>query len=193
MIKKILLLLLISIKIVYGQSQSGCLNKHQLLKMQSTDLDNIRNFLNNEGWVLENVQSNQSYTFLDYEIDYDIVQWGKSSYDNGGKLFLYTSSEKPKIVNYQTSLTCFNNVIRELMLTGKGQTSIVNNKLVTTFKINLINFELREYKNNYESKNSILVYNNQALIQVLNREKLKKKSIKNKQDKDDNEDEESTY
>jgi|GEM_PF-2322748 len=150
-----------------AQDNSGCLTKHQLFKMQSSSLDDIRMFLNNEGWSFDGAKSNQSYNYFDYPINYDIVLWEKSSYYNGGNILLYTSAGKPNIVIYQSNSSCFNNLLQSFNV-NKGKTNIDNDKLVTTFKEANITIEFREYKNDYSSRQfSILVYNSAALYQEI--------------------------
>lgn len=150
-----------------AQDNSGCLSKYQLFKMQSSSLDDIRMFLNNESWSFDGSKSNQSYNYFDYPINYNIVLWEKSSYYNGGNIFLYTSVGKPNIVIYQSNSSCFNSLLQSFNA-KRGKTNIDNDKLVTTFKESNITIEFREYKNDYSSRQfSILVYNSAALYQEI--------------------------
>lgn len=168
-----------------AQDNSGCLSKHQLFKMQSSSLDDIRMFLNNESWSFNGAKSNQSYNYFDYPINYNIVSWEKSSYYNGGNIILYNSSGKPNILIYQSNSSCFNDLLKSFTST-KGKTSVDEDKLVTIFKENSITIEFREYKNDYSSRQfSILVYNSTALyqeIQILKEqaEALKKAEVEQK-------------
>jgi hypothetical protein len=168
-----------------AQDNSGCLTKHQLFKMQSSSLDDIRMFLNNESWSFNGAKSNQSYNYFDYPINYNIVSWEKSSYNNGSNMILYNSTGKPNIVIYQSNSSCFNDLLKSFTST-KGKTSVDEDKLVTTFKENSITIEFREYKNDYSSRKfSILVYNSTALyqeIQILKEqaEALKKAEVEQK-------------
>jgi hypothetical protein len=172
-----------------AQDNSGCLSKHQLFKMQSSSLDDIRLFLNDENWSFDGAKSNQTYNYFDYPINYNIVSWAKSSYSNGDNIILYTFPGKPNIVAYQSSYSCFNELLKGFIST-KGKTSVDEDKLVTTFKENSITIEFREYKNDYSSRKfSILVYNSTALFQEIKNLKeiddaLKKAEveIKNKYD-----------
>ena len=162
-----LLVFILCISKSKAQVNSGCLSKHQLFKMQSSSLDEIRMFLNNEGWSFDGAKSNQSYKYFDYPINYNIVLWEKSSYYNGGNIFLYTSVSKPNIVIYQSNSSCFNSLLQSFNA-NKGKTNIDNDKLVTIFKENTITIEFREYKNDYSIKQfSILVYNSTALYQEI--------------------------
>jgi len=151
-----------------AQDNSGCLTKHQLIKMQSASLDDIRMFLNNGGWSFDGAKSNQSYNYFDYPISYDVVLWKNSSYYNGGNILLYTSASKPKIVVYQLNSSCFNDLLQSFNAIVNGKTNIDSSKLVTTFKEANITIEFREYKNDYSSMQfSILVYNSTALFQEI--------------------------
>lgn len=179
-IKKFLLLSIIFLSVAnsYSQENSGCLTKHQLLKMQSSSLDDISMFLKNEEWNFDGAKLNQSYNYFDYPIDYNIVSWEKSSYYNGGNIILYNSPGKPNIVIYQSNSSCFNDLLKSFTST-KGKTSVDEDKLVTIFKENSITIEYREYKNDYSSKQySILVYNSNALTQELQILKEKEDALK---------------
>ena len=160
------IILFLSVSITHAQENSGCLIKNQLFKMQSTSLDDIRMFLNNEGWSFDRAKTNQSYNYFDYQINYTTVSWEKSSYYNEG-IILYNSPGKPNIVIYQSNSSCFNDLLKSFIST-KGKTSVDEDKLVTIFKENAITIEFREYKNDYSSRQfSILVYNSAALYQEI--------------------------
>jgi hypothetical protein len=168
----------------YAQENSGCLSKHQLIKMQSSSLDDIRLFLSNESWSFNSAKSNQSYNYFDYPINYNIVSWEKSSYYNGDNIILYNSTGKPNIVIYQSSSSCFNDLLKSF--TSIKETSVDEDNITTIFKENSITIEFREYKNDYSSRQfSILVYNSTALyqeIQILKEqaEALKKAEVEQK-------------
>ena len=179
-INKMLCVSILFLSVAYSQAQenSVCLTKHQLFKMQSSSLDDIRMFLNNEGWSFDGAKSNQSYNYFDYPINYNIESWEKSSYYNGGNIILYNSTGKPNIVIYQSNSSCFNDLLKSFTST-KGKTSVDEDKLVTIFKENLITWEFREYKNDYSRKQySILVYNSNALFQELQILKEKEDALK---------------
>jgi NACalpha-BTF3-like transcription factor len=146
-----------------AQVNSECFSKHQIFKIQASSLDEIRMFLNNEGWAFDGAKSNQPFNYFDYHINYDVVKWEKSSNYNIGRIFLYTANNKPNIVIYQSNSYCFNNLLTSFNA-GKGRTSIDDDKLVTIFKEGPITIEFREYKNDYSSRQfSILIYNAAAL------------------------------
>jgi hypothetical protein len=163
---------------INAQVSSGCLTKHQMFKMQSSALDDIRFFLNNEGWSFNGAQSKQSYNYFDYPIEYNIVSWDKSSYYDGGDIILYNSDNKPNIVIYQTNNMCFNEILASFS-SAQRKTSIDDDKLVTIIKENSISIEFREYKNDYSNKKySIIIYNSAALVKEISVLKEKEEALK---------------
>jgi hypothetical protein len=175
--------ILIAIFILYAtisksQGDFGCLSKHQLFKMQSSSLDDIRMFLNNENWSLNEAKSNQSYNYFDYPINYNVISWEKSSYSNGGNIILYNSIGKPNIVIYQSNSICFNELLKSFATT-KGKTMVNEDKLVTIFKESSITIEFREYRNDYSNRQySILVYNSTALFKEIQNLKEQAESLR---------------
>ena len=150
-----------------AQDNSGCLTKHQLFKMQSSSLEDVRMFLNNEDWSFDGAKSNQLYNYFDYPINYNIVNWEKSSYSNSGNIILYNSVGKPNIIIYQSNASCFNDLLKS-MISKNGKTSVDENRLITIFKENNITIEFREYKNDYSSRKfSVLLYNSIGLNQEI--------------------------
>jgi hypothetical protein len=146
--------------------------------MQSSSLDDIRLFLNNESWSFDGAKSNQSYNYFDYPINYNIVSWEKSYYYNGGNIILYNSTGKPNIVIYQSNSSCFNDLLKSFT-SIKGKTSVDEDKLITIFKENSITIEFREYKNDYSRRQfSILVYNSTALYQEIQTLKEQSEALK---------------
>jgi len=161
-----------------AQDNTGCFTKFQLMKMQKTSLDDMRNFLNTEGWSFDGAKSNQSFNYFDYSFNYNIVQWEKSSYNNGGNLILYNSSGKPNIVIYQAASTCFQQLLNIISSNSKGSTKVEENILSTSFKEGGLTIEFREYKNDYSSRQySILIYNSAALQQEIKVERDKEEAL----------------
>jgi len=176
-----------------AQADTNCLTKHQLLKMQSSSLENIRMFLINENWSFNGVISNQNFflelnssiDYFDYPVVYDIVSWEKETYYDvhyQSKIILYHSSTKPNVVIYQTNSPCFKNLLSKFSNT-KGKSLIDNNKLVTIFKENDITFEFREYKNDNSSmKYSMLIYDTKAIFKEIQKLKEEAEAIKKKEE-----------
>lgn len=158
--------------------EQGCLAKFQLSKMQSSSIDDIRTFLNNENWSLQDVKSDQSYEYFNYSISYNVVSWAKSDYNGSRSLYLFTSPNKPNIVIYKTNQSCFNYVLNSIP-SSKVTTKVEDDKLVTTFTENGVSIEFREYKNDYTDRQySILVYNGVSLMKEIKIQRDKEEAIK---------------
>jgi hypothetical protein len=135
--------------------------------MQNSTLDDIRMFLNAEGWSFDDARSNQFFDYFGYNINYDMVAWEKPDYYNGGKIILYTSSGKPNIVIFQSNSNCFK-VLLKSIAPSKGKTVVESDRLITNFREGAVTYEFREYKNDYTSRQySILIYNTNALDKEL--------------------------
>ena len=158
----------------FAQDNYACLTKHQLFKMQSSSLADIRMFLSNESWSFDGAKSNQSYSYFDYPINYNIVSWEKSREN----IILYNSTGKPSIVIYQSSASCFNDLLNSFTST-KSKTIVDEDKLTTIFKEYSATVEFREYINDDSRKQySILVYNSNALFKELQTLKEKEYALK---------------
>ncbi|MEY4573669.1 MAG: hypothetical protein RLZ10_2968, partial [Bacteroidota bacterium] len=146
-----------------AQTNNACLSKYQLIKVQESSLDAIRIMLNNKGWSFDGAKSNENYDYFDYTINYNVVSWENTTYNNSGHLILYNYPEKANIVIYQTNFNCFNSLLQSFK-SIQGKTSVDQDKLITNFKLNNTTIEFREYKNDYSSRQySILLYNTKAL------------------------------
>lgn len=166
---KLLLLFIIQLQVILYSLQlnAQCLEKHQLTRMQSAKIDDIRGFLNAEGWDLNDMKSNQTYNYFDYPLSFDMLSWTNSRYYYNGNIVIYTAPKKPNIVIYQTTSDCFHNLLRDFNL-SKGSTQIDEDILKTIFKENSLTIEFREDNNDNSSKQySVLVYNTTALTNEL--------------------------
>jgi hypothetical protein len=179
--KKIILFylfILTNINISYSQGASDCFTKHQILKMQSSSIDDIRFFLNNEGWSFDGAEIDQVFDYFNYELNFNIVSWEKNSYNSNDKLLIYTADKKPNIIIVQTNNLCFTSLIQSFK-DFKAKVIIDNDKLVTIYNIGQISVEFREYKNDYSTKQfSILVYNSAAILNEIKEQKEKDDSLK---------------
>lgn len=159
------------------QNNSGCFIKHQLMKMQSTTLDNSMTFLNDENWSFDGTNNQESIYYFGYPINYDVTKWSKSSYQNGGNLYIYTSNIKPNIVIYQPNLFCYNNLLKSFH--SKAKTIVEEDKLITLFQENTITIEFRESPNDYSSRQySVLIYDSKSLSQEIQSFKNKEEALK---------------
>jgi hypothetical protein len=185
------------INLINAQNKSSCLSKINLLKMQSASSGEIWNFLNGEGWTLENVESDRAFQYFDVTLNYNIISWQKSAYPANEHLILYNNSEKPNIIIYQASSTCFNELLNQFP-SKLGKTTVESNKLLTVYKESAITIEFREYNNdNSDHHYSVLIFKTADLFRELqtlkaNEEKIikdeqekKEKIIKDEQEKEE--------
>ncbi|MFZ4707345.1 MAG: energy transducer TonB [Bacteroidales bacterium] len=120
--------------------------------MQKTSLNDIRYFLDGEGWTIERTESLTSYKST-------VVEWQKSIYGNGGTLKLYIQAGKPNMVSYMSSGTCFLNLLN-FQDSKSSKVRVIKNMLLTSIVKNGVTIEFRQYTSGYSgSSNSILIYN----------------------------------
>jgi hypothetical protein len=81
----IITLTLLTLNKNFSQNNTECITKFQLIKMQTSSIEDIRIFLNNEGWILNNSNSYQQIKYFDYQLNYDIIEWKKYSYSNNSE------------------------------------------------------------------------------------------------------------
>lgn len=72
-----------------SQESQGCLTQAQLLRLQYADLEDIRRFLNNEGWSLEGAELGQPLEYFERPLQFDAVRWDRGYSYNEGR-FIYT-------------------------------------------------------------------------------------------------------
>jgi TonB family protein len=136
-----------------AQDLAGCLNENQLIRMQKTSLEDIKLFLNNEGWDMGSV-------FKEEALKYNFVGWFKSYYDNGGEITLYFQQGNSNIIRFKATYSCFQQLKTNQAKKYIGKTSILNNILITSFNNNGIAVEFCEYKNSdSKSRYLIVLYN----------------------------------
>ncbi len=137
--------------------ENNYLKDFQLFKIQSSSVEEIRNFLSNERWNFEGARANSSFLYLNYPISYNLLIWNKQSYK--GKLSVYNAFGKSNIVLYQTDLNYFNSLLKGFD-SPKSETKIEEGKLIIVFSKGDLKIEFIEDKNNYSSSQySILIYN----------------------------------
>ncbi|MFZ4707346.1 MAG: hypothetical protein ACOYMF_15170 [Bacteroidales bacterium] len=135
-----------------AQENNGCLTEFQLLKMQKTSLGDIRVFLAGEGWELTGAQAEPS-------LQSNIVKWQNANYNNRGNLLLCFHEGKSNIVIFQTSKSCFQQVLQSLDAIKTGDTRVSDNILITSFYRNGIAVEFQECLGNYSAdKYSVIIY-----------------------------------
>lgn len=143
--------------------------------MQRTSLNDISSFLNGENWRFDEAKPNESFNYKGLDLNYDIVMWGKSSYNYGGKITIYHKQGKPNIVFYETTKECFQMLFNEFASTTKGNAQIKENILITYYNENDVTVAFYDKSNNYsDNDNYIVVYNPAALQKQIERERLVK-------------------
>lgn len=165
-ILSIFILLLGFLQSSLSQNQD-CLIKRQLLKIQSSNLSEINQFLSNEGWEFDGAQTNQQFSYWEYPLSYDQVKWAvrKNYFDNN--IILFTKSYKSNIAILQTNSLCFKELQSEFSDT-KVETVVDDNKLTSIYVLGNQTVEFRQYKSDYSSRQySVLIYNQKELAAEL--------------------------
>jgi len=165
-ILSIFILLLGFLQSSLSQNQD-CLLKRQLLKIQSSNLSEINQFLSNEGWEFDGAQTNQQFSYWDYPLNYDQVKWAvrKNYFDNN--IMLFTKTYKSNIAILQTNNVCFKELQNEFS-DSKVETVVDDNKLTSIYVLGNQMVEFRQYKSDYSSRQySILIYNQKELAAEL--------------------------
>jgi tetratricopeptide (TPR) repeat protein len=140
--------------------------------MTSTTLDDINYFLNNENWSYYNYQNNTSSNYFKYELDYSLYKWDKYSYGNSSTLQLFKSANKPNVIVFESSETCFNNLLTEVASKFPIKTVESTDYTTKTCIDGKITIEFRKY-NTYRSSGtySILYYHAPSLYAEISRVK----------------------
>lgn len=175
MLKKaglILVLFLVGLTHSRAQDTSGCLTQAQLLRLQYADLEDIRRFLNNEGWSLEGAELGQSLDYFERPLRFDAVRWDRGYFYNGGKIYLYSAPGLARVVVYQSNTSCFS-VLRSGLSSSDAITSVENDLLKTQVTRNGITIEFRESTfGGPENRYIILVYNAESIAKALDKVKF---------------------
>jgi hypothetical protein len=155
----IITLTLLALNKNFSQNNTECITKFQLIKMQTSSIEDIRIFLNNEGWILNNSNSYQQIKYFDYQLNYDIIEWKKYSYSNNSSLIINHTTGKPNIVIYKTNSYCYNSILNGFDY-KKAEISSNETKDVISFSSKSLKVEFRYYKNELsQNQYIILVYN----------------------------------
>jgi len=147
-----------------AQENEGCLTMHQLIKMQTAALNDIRLFLYGEEWTFMYAESGIAYTCSNGEISFDLITWEKPTYYNRDIIQLYISQSEQNLVAYESSQKCFNRLLTSLKEL-KGNAKVIGDDLVTTFYEKNSIVELIEYKSvSSDNRLSVMVYNQNSLL-----------------------------
>lgn len=82
--------------IFFEKSQAQCLNETQLLKMFKTNLNDIKDFMNNESWYYEGIEDNVEIVQYNCKIKLQKIEWSR----NNDKLQLYQKNNKIYILKF---------------------------------------------------------------------------------------------
>lgn len=140
------------------QQPDGCLSMQQIIRMQQSNLDDTRMFLGTQGWNFSSSSMEQSYRFRERELPYHIINWQHAVNDN--RLTLYYYPGKEQIVRMDPDEGCFRYLL-SAFTEANGKSSVGDNRLSTTFKVQELSVEFTEGVNG--SNYSILVYQAAAL------------------------------
>ena len=140
--------------------------------MTSTTLEDINYFLNNENWTYYNYQNNTSSNYFKYELDYSLYKWDKYSYGNTSSLQLFKSANKPNVIVFESSESCFNSLLTEVASKFPIKTVESTDYITKTCVDGKITIEFRKYTT-YRSAGvySILYYHAPSLYAEISRVK----------------------
>ena len=126
----------------------GCLTMQQILRMQQSDLDATRLFLDALGWNFTGSSQDMSYRFLERDLPYHYINWQhRNSY---ARLALYYYPGKEQIVRLEPDETCFRYLLAAFRQ-ADGRNSVGENTLTTVFKVQNLQVEFTEssYSSNF--------------------------------------------
>lgn len=136
----------------------GCLSMQQILRMQQSDLDATRLFLDAQGWNFSGSSQDISYRHMDRDLPYHYISWQhRSSY---ARLTLYYHPGKEQIVRLEADEQCFRYLLAAFRQ-ADGKNSVGDNTLTTVFKVQ--NLQVEFIESSYSSNFTIQVLPTLAL------------------------------
>jgi hypothetical protein len=160
-----------------AQNKSFCLSNQQLVILQKSSIGEFRSILSKEGWRKDVIADNQTKYYLDFILDYEVEKWQqKTSNYFEGNIYIYYKDGIPNLIIYQTSNSCFSNLLNQLNgnLNQAGMNSFRN---FISYLQNGIAFEFRNYSNeNSDKRFSVLIFNNSSLSNLVQIERAKKEA-----------------
>lgn len=160
-----------------AQNKSFCLSDQQLVSLQKSSIGELRSILTKEGWRKDVIADNQTKYYLDFVIDYEVEKWlQKTSNYFEGNIYIYHKEGIPNLIVYQTSNSCFTNLLNQLNgnLNQAGRNSFRN---YISYLQDGIAFEFRNYSNdNSDKRFSVLIFNNLSLSSLVQIERAKKEA-----------------
>jgi hypothetical protein len=141
-----------------GQAQpvtqpEGCLSLQQIVRMQQSELEATRLFLDAQGWNFTGSSQDQSYRHMDRDLPYHTISWQhRSSY---GRLTLFYYPGKEQVLRMEPDEACFRYLLASFRQ-ANGKSNVGNNQLSTTFRVQNLSVEFTE--GTYGSNFTILLY-----------------------------------
>ncbi len=126
----------------------GCLSMQQIVRMQQSDLDATRLFLDALGWNFSGSSQDVSYRHMDRDLPYHYINWQhRSSY---ARLTLFYYPGKEQIVRLEPDEQCFRYLLAAFRQ-ADGKNSVGDNTLTTVFKVQNLQVEFIEssYSSNF--------------------------------------------
>ena len=140
------------------KSQDNCFNHKQLSRMTSTTLEDVNYFLSNENWNNSNAENNTSSNYFKYELDYTLYKWDKYSSGNTSYLQLFKSANKPNVIVFEPSESCFNNLLTEVASKFPIKTVESTDYSTKTCTDGKLTIEFRKYNTYRSSGTFALLY-----------------------------------
>lgn len=164
-----LLFILIVLSHTIGQAQDypNCYSKPQLLRMQSTSLNDIYGFLNGENWYLASSNDDVGYYVSGMTLQYNVICWTKA----GQYLFIYCYSGKPNIVNFNTNRWCYESLFASFSEKAQGKTITEDGYLKIVFTEKNVTVEFIEGYKDSEKFYAVNLYNTQSVYNEVIKEK----------------------
>jgi hypothetical protein len=173
----VIVLLVSYTSICIAQSKSYCLSDQQLVTLQRSSIEEQRSFLAKEGWRKDITADNQTKYYLDFMLDYEVEKWQqKTSAYFEGNIYIYHKGDIPNLIIYQTSNSCFTNLLDQLH--GNLKLAGLNSyKNFFSYMQNGTVIEFRNYSNeNSDKRFSVLIFNNSSLTKLVQIERAKKEA-----------------
>ena len=124
---------------------NGCFNKHQLLKMQGTNLSEMTSFMQMEGWRFAGVSELARQDHFGQNTPNQAVQWVQG-YDSE-QVYFYDNKDAGNFIVLVLSEYCHSSLFSEFSAEQNGITSVLNGALLTTFSQGGIRIEFSESAN----------------------------------------------
>lgn len=141
-----------------SQSKINCFNKHQLLKMESAPIDEVKGFLTANDWLFDQAEKDKLFMDFGCQLVLNKLRWQKLY--QGTSVELY-SKNSTRIVKYDATHTCYTELLHELK---SGNTTIKQDTLTTLYSEGDLSIEVKEFRDESGYNKQIMyVYNHNNL------------------------------